>query len=37
MGYQAVGEFTNRLIVDSVAFGLPLLYNRQLPDLYSQG
>ncbi len=33
MGYQAVGEFVNQRISDSVVFGLPLLYNKQLPDL----
>ena len=32
MGYQAVGEFTNHYSIDSVAFGLPLLYSKQLPD-----
>ncbi len=37
MGHQAAGEFTNQYIVDSVAFGLPLLYSKQLPDLASQG
>ncbi len=29
---MAVGEFSNHLFIDSVAFGLPLFYNQQLPD-----
>ena len=36
-GNKAVGEFVNHIVNDSAAFGLPLLYNKQLPDLYSQG
>ena len=27
----------NQYIIDSVAFGLPLLYNEQPPDHYGQG
>lgn len=37
MGYQAVGEFTNHSVIDSAAFGLPLLYGKQLPDLCKSG
>ena len=29
---MVVGEFANQLSIDSVVFGLPLLYNKQLPD-----
>lgn len=29
---MAVGEFINHLIIDSAAFGLPLLYDLQLPN-----
>ena len=31
---MAVGEFANHLVIDSAVFGLPLLYNKQLPDLH---
>ena len=34
---MTVGELANRLIVDSVAFGIVLLYGEQPPDLLSQG
>ena len=37
MGYQAVGEFTNHSVIDSVAFELPLLYNKLIPDLCKSG
>lgn len=30
---MAVGELVNHKFDDSVAFGLPLLYNKRLPDL----
>lgn len=32
-----VRELINQFAIDSVAFGLPLLYNQQLPDHNSQG
>lgn len=34
---MTVRELINQFAIDSVAFGLPLLYNQQLPDHNSQG
>ena len=34
---QQVRELINQFAIDSVAFGLPLLYNQRLPDHNSQG
>jgi len=34
---MAVGELVNHKFNDSVAFGLPLLYNKRLPDFLCQG
>lgn len=34
---MAVGELVNHKFNDSVAFGLPLLYNKRLPDCAVRG